>query len=229
VDLPLAVFEAQLDEICNHARVVDLAEGLAELGSPSRPGGKSRPRVALTFDDAYANFHEVVWPRLEERSLPATLFIPVGFIEGEAPAPIAGTGHMAPCSWSALREMVQSNRLAPGSHSWTHPDLRRTPSAELDRELVESRDHLEQQLGGAVPGFCYPRGLWNGRTERQVAAAYDYAAVGGGRPLTAGRLRPRRLYRTPIRRDAPASLERLLTAPVWLEEACADRLRRLRG
>ena len=59
--------------------------------------------VALTFDDAYADFHEVALPLLTGFGMTATLFVPSGHIggrscwmdgEGEGGRPIA--------SWTAL-------------------------------------------------------------------------------------------------------------------------------
>jgi peptidoglycan/xylan/chitin deacetylase (PgdA/CDA1 family) len=229
VDIPIDRFETHLDELAQHSRVVALEEELGKLAAASDRGVEARPRVAITFDDAYDNFREVVWPRLVERSLPATLFVPVGFVEGECGPPITGTGGLPPISWPALREIVESGLVVVGSHSWMHPDLRRVPGEHLQRELLQSRDTLAERLDRTVRGFCYPRGLWNRSIEREVAAVYQYAVIGGGRAVTRRNLRPHRLWRTPIRRDGPSSLRPLLTARIWVEELLADPVRRFRG
>jgi ABC-type molybdate transport system permease subunit len=97
VDLDAAVFRRHLDELVEFATVVPLHDLLAD-GAPV----DHRLRVALTFDDAYANFFEQAWPLLEERGLPATLFVPVGFVEGTHPPPIDGTAHLPPARWEDL-------------------------------------------------------------------------------------------------------------------------------
>lgn len=46
-----------------------------------------------------------------------------------------------------------------GSHGLTHSPL--TRSAEVERELVESKEKLEQIIGRRVSSFCYPFGKFN--------------------------------------------------------------------
>jgi peptidoglycan/xylan/chitin deacetylase (PgdA/CDA1 family) len=222
VDVPAHLFVAQLGDVRSRFDVAPLRDAVARLerGEPSRA-------VALTFDDAYGNFYEQVWPLLWERRLPATLFVPVGFVLGESPAPMRGTSGLGPCTWSQLREMVAAG-LDVGSHSWTHADLRRLDDQGLQRELHDSRLELEQRLGVPVPSFCYPRALWSPRVEAKVGASYDLAVVGGGLVSRPGRRSSLRLQRVSVRADAGASLGDALQGAVCLEEWLADRVRRWR-
>lgn len=71
-------FERQLRYITDHFRVVPLNLLLAEYAA-----GAVRPyTLALTFDDAHADFYRNIWPRLRALQLPATLFVPTGFVDG---------------------------------------------------------------------------------------------------------------------------------------------------
>ncbi len=70
-------FVAHLDRIQETCRVVSLARLLD--GSPADDG---RPRVALTFDDAYRGALEQGLAELERRGLPATVFVPPGTLGG---------------------------------------------------------------------------------------------------------------------------------------------------
>lgn len=233
VDLPTAAFERHLDELLEAGRPVALEAAVRELagtGPDDEPanGDDRRPRVAVTFDDAYDNFRTHAWPLLAERRIPVTLFVPVGFLEGETPAPIRGTGE-PPISWPALAELAASELLTIGSHTWSHPDLPKLPAARVRDELRRSRQALEDRLAAPVRSFCYPRGLWSRRVEREVAEVYELATVGGGRRVTAETVRPLRIPRTSLRADGPGSLSPLLSAPVWIEEWVADRARRWRG
>jgi peptidoglycan/xylan/chitin deacetylase (PgdA/CDA1 family) len=234
VDLPAARFRAQMEELVRTARTVDLAAGLAELTTPAAGGAAatdpdSRPAVAVTFDDAYDNFRRHAWPVLAELAIPVTLFVPVGFVEGDGPAPIRSTEGLPALTWPALREMAETGLVTAGSHTWSHAALPALPAERVREELGKSRRVLEDRLGRPVPAFAYPRGLWSRRVEPLVGERYELAVTGGGRRVTAVALRPLRVPRTPIRRDGPESLRPLLTAPVWLEEWAADRFRRLRG
>jgi hypothetical protein len=223
VDVPARVFRRQLEDLRSRFQVVSLGAAVSSV----RRGEVVDRAVALTFDDAYENFYDKAWPLLRELDLPATLFVPVGFVRGEGPAPMRGTGDLGPCSWSQLREMADRG-LEVGCHSWTHPDLRRLDDRELRRELVESREELELRLGSAVESFCYPRALWSPRVEARVADGYDFAVAGGGRVTRPPSVAHHRLQRVSVRADAGDSLHGSLRGAVCLEEWLADRIRRWR-
>lgn len=225
VDLPRKTFQRQMVELAEIAEVVPLADAVRD------PEGRGhlRPQVALTFDDAYVNFYDTVWPVLRKLDLPATLFVPVGFVEGTSPAPITGTADLAPCSWSQLDELSReggNGSFKIGSHTWSHPDLTTLEEPRIREELSDSHRRLEDRLGRRVTAFCYPRARWNRRVETLVAEIYELAVVGGGARLR--RRTPRlRVPRISIRRDMPGSLAGLLRHPVWLEEWIADHIRPL--
>jgi peptidoglycan/xylan/chitin deacetylase (PgdA/CDA1 family) len=71
-------FSAQLDILQREMDVV----ALTELLEPGAEG--SRPRVAITFDDAYRGAVTVGVEELCTRSLPATIFIPPAFLGGRS-------------------------------------------------------------------------------------------------------------------------------------------------
>lgn len=222
VDLPVDTFRRHLDEIVEHVPVVSLDTALERLDSrPSDP----RTAVVLTFDDAYANFVDRVVPRLDAANLPATLYVPVGFVDGDAPAPLTGAEHLPAASWSALEDLRDHGRITLGSHSVTHRDLPRLPLDEIRRELTGSRDRLEDRLGIPVSHFCYPRGRVHGPSARLAGEIYATAAVGGGRRVRSG-FDPSRLPRFPVRRDGPIPLSTAWTDEIWLEEWIAQRARR---
>ncbi len=223
VDLPRVTFQRQMEELAKIGEAASMESALAALEDGS---AANRPLVVLTFDDAFENFHSVVWPVLRDLDLPATLFVPVGFVEGTDLSPLAGA-ELLPCSWDQLASMAWEG-LAVGSHSWSHPDLRTVPLERLDRELAGSRRRLEERLGTPVDTFCYPRGLWDRACEAAVAHSYRAACIGGGGRALPGDYHPLRLQRVSVRRDGPASLAPVLAAGTWLEERWADRLRRRR-
>lgn len=222
VDLPESMFRRHLEELAEGAEVVALERAAEEVRSDGR-----RPRVALTFDDAYRNFHEAAFPVLAELGLPATLFVPVGFVEGECPPPLAAAPLPA-ASWGELAELAASGLVTFGSHTWSHPDLTALPATEVDDELHRSRELLEDRLGRPVRSFCYPRARWSRAVEARVRRHYELAVIGGGGRFGGRRRDPYRIERISLRADGPRSLAPVLRARVWLEERVADRLRRLR-
>lgn len=56
---------------------------LAELESRRRAGTLPARAMALTFDDGYADNHDVAWPVLRKHGLPATLFVTTGTVGGK--------------------------------------------------------------------------------------------------------------------------------------------------
>ncbi len=224
VDVPEGTFRHHMEELRDAATVSTLDDALRDSNDP-RPA--QAPRVVVTFDDAYENFHRVAWPVLRALSIPALLYVPVGFVSGEADAPIRGTGHLPPCTWDELRQVRDEGTVELGSHGVLHRDLRRLAADEVRWELEESRRRLEDRLQVDVEHFCYPEGFTSPTARREAARWYRTAVVGEGR-----RAHPRRgsrfaLPRVPMRRDLP-SLQPLLTCRVWLEEWLGARLRAVR-
>jgi peptidoglycan/xylan/chitin deacetylase (PgdA/CDA1 family) len=80
--MPRSLFEAQLDYLAEHTRVLPLHHALRELEDASRA---SKPLVSLTFDDGYADNFEIVAPLLEERGLRGTFFITAGAVRDRKP------------------------------------------------------------------------------------------------------------------------------------------------
>lgn len=81
--IPRSIFEAQLDFLKRHFRVVSLEEICTSLKSPG--GALPERAVAITFDDGYADNYTEAFPALRARGLPATLFVCPGQIEQGGP------------------------------------------------------------------------------------------------------------------------------------------------
>jgi peptidoglycan/xylan/chitin deacetylase (PgdA/CDA1 family) len=67
-------FRRQLDEIGRRYDVVPVTEVLAA------PSDRRRPRVAITFDDAYLGAVTIGIEELARRGMPATIFVPPGLL-----------------------------------------------------------------------------------------------------------------------------------------------------
>src|SRR2546427_4883414 len=74
--LPRPLFVRQLEQLLRTHAVVPLEDVLA----PARPS--HRPRVAITFDDAYRGATVMGVEELTKRGLPATLFVVPAFVGG---------------------------------------------------------------------------------------------------------------------------------------------------
>ncbi|MCG5535556.1 polysaccharide deacetylase family protein [Ectothiorhodospira mobilis] len=77
-DPDAATFRWQMETVSGLFRVLPLAEAAARLQRGSLP-----PRAAcITFDDGYADNHDVALPILQSLGLPATFFVATGFLDG---------------------------------------------------------------------------------------------------------------------------------------------------
>ena len=60
-------------------------------------------------------------------------------------------------TWEQIRTMHRAG-MAFGSHTLSHPILSRMKPAEAEKELLESKRILEEQIGSPVKYFAYPFG-----------------------------------------------------------------------
>ena len=131
------------------------------LGDVQRPAGGRLPRVALTFDDGFANVLEHGLAPLAQNRFHAIQFLVAGQLgktnewdraSGEAPEPLMDVAQVR--EWLAAGHEI-------GSHSRTHPFLTRISQAQAREEISASKRHLEDLFGAPVEHFCYPSGDWN--------------------------------------------------------------------
>ena len=141
------------------------------------PAGRVPDRlVVLTFDDGFEDFHRRALPVLDEYGYTATVFVTSGWVQDAGPH-AAGRRPGRMLSWSQIAEIAQAG-IEVGAHSWQHPQLDQLPGSVLREELYASKAHLEDRLGGPVPGLAYPFGYSSARVRRVVReAGYGYACA----------------------------------------------------
>ncbi|MGH3437037.1 MAG: polysaccharide deacetylase family protein [Sciscionella sp.] len=136
-----------------------------------------KPTIALTFDDAYSDFHAVALPMLMRYELTATLYVPTGYVGGHSGwMKAAGETQRAILSWSQIEEVAAAG-IEIGAHSHTHPELDRLPDRALADEVARPKAVLEDHLGRAVRSFAYPYGDYDRRVRNAVATAGYCGAV----------------------------------------------------
>src|SRR2546425_3789616 len=145
--------------------VLSLPQFTAWLNGSPLP---SRPAALLTFDHCYADQLENSLPVLDSLKFPATFFPASAVLAREHPDVAA--------HWrKTLLELAQSG-YSIGCHSHTHQDLTKLSIAELLREVVASKQILEDILGQRVSAFCYPYGAYDARVKEVVQeAGFDVA------------------------------------------------------
>jgi peptidoglycan/xylan/chitin deacetylase (PgdA/CDA1 family) len=77
-----------------------------------------------------------------------------------------------------LRELAAGG-VELGAHTVSHPDLRELDPAEQEREVRESREHVERITGAPAPSFAYPFFFYDDAVQAAVRAAGMRSAVTG--------------------------------------------------
>lgn len=148
-------FESHLDHLLDDDRLVMPLGRLAahiSTGTPLPEGA-----MAVTFDDGLADFAHHAWPLLRARDLPATLYTVAGYIGDRSRWLPGEAGRMRMLGADELTALADDG-VEIGAHSMTHPQLDLVPLDRARREIVESKDVLEQVLGRPVTSFAYPHG-----------------------------------------------------------------------
>jgi len=80
-------------------------------------------------------------------------------------------------TWDEVRQMRDSGLVSFGSHTVDHVLLTRVSPRRSEREIVLSKQLLEDRIGVPVRTFSYPLGNLNARAREQVVSAGYALAV----------------------------------------------------
>jgi peptidoglycan/xylan/chitin deacetylase (PgdA/CDA1 family) len=168
-----ATFERQLRAV--------LARGYKAGSAAQAVEGRARV-LHVTFDDAFTSIERAL-PILERLGLHATVFACPGYADGGRPLDVpeladdaARLPHeLETMDWDSLRSLGERG-VDVESHTVSHPHLPRLGDDELCRELVESRERLETELGRRITLLAYPFGDEDQRV-RDAARAAGYEAA----------------------------------------------------
>lgn len=223
VDLPLALFEQQMDVLAASRRVVSLDAALHALASPV---ALPVDPVVVTFDDGTADYVDTALPVMRERGIASTLYVATGHVEEGLAFPHGGR----PLSWAGLREALSTGLVTIGSHTHGHVLLDRVDGPTAADELDRSSDLLGERLEVVVDHFAYPKALvGSAAAQREVRSRFRSAALAGCRPNPYGRTDPHRLARSPIQvADGMRFFARKLDGGMALEDTLRQIVNRRR-
>jgi len=129
-------------------------------------GTAGKPVVCITFDDGCASDLHVAAPLLRDKKFNATFYVTVDHL-----------GRDGYLTRTELRELSDLG-FEVGSHSLTHRHLNDLDAVQIRRELVESKQVLEEITGNSVDHFSCPGGRVNAVvTELALEAGYKSVAT----------------------------------------------------
>jgi peptidoglycan/xylan/chitin deacetylase (PgdA/CDA1 family) len=136
--------------------------------------GKSLPKkpVAITFDDGYYSVYQNAYPLLKKYRFPSTIFITTGYVQKQM---TLNRIQMRMLSWNEIKEM-SNNDVAIGAHTITHPNLEQVDLEMAKKEILGSREEIEENIGKEVRYFASPYGKENEDIANLVRSlGFDYA------------------------------------------------------
>jgi peptidoglycan/xylan/chitin deacetylase (PgdA/CDA1 family) len=159
-----ASYEWQMDYLGQHGFTSVCIDQIAAAlnGGPPLP---PKP-IAITFDDGWRHQLTNTLPSLVKNGLRATYFI----VYNQS-ARLSGF-----LNFDQLRQLRDAGMWI-GSHSVSHPNLRRAPALRLTFEVTASKQALEAVVEQPVTVFAYPGGSFDARVARAVQQAGYVAAV----------------------------------------------------
>ena len=160
-------FGWQLDRMKDFGRIMTLADCLEHHHIH---GVWPRHAVVITVDDGYRDFYLYAFPELKRRSIPATLFPTVNFIEGRV--------WLWPDRLAAALEGASDGRITVTAHGdaleigWNDNEQRARAWKSLSDLCISLPDHLRQAVIRQVEDLM--------RVDLPVAPPEEYAACSWG-------------------------------------------------
>lgn len=148
------------------------------------PGEKLRffkLNICITFDDGYFDFYHLVFPLLKKHQIKAVLSIPIKYILEKSqkkiedrlgPTSFKKINKDTFCTWQEIKEMVDSKYVEIASHSYSHNNL--TNSNNLEKEVISSKQVIEEKIKKKIFIFTYPFGKFNQKVHRLTKKHYQY-------------------------------------------------------
>ena len=128
-------------------------------------------QIVITFDDGAESVFKNALDILARHRFRALQFIVAGLIGKRNEWDIAkGESPDRMMDEAQIREWLAAGHEI-GSHTSTHPNLKRVPLAQAREEIFGSKKKLEDTFGAPVRHFCYPSGKWNEPVRDLVAEA----------------------------------------------------------
>jgi peptidoglycan/xylan/chitin deacetylase (PgdA/CDA1 family) len=149
---------------------------LHDLVATRHIADQSAKRVAITFDDGYADFATEALPVLSAHRFPCTMFIPTGCV-GLTTRALKTVGEPRPLlDWSDIEAF--DDLVEIGAHAHSHAPLDVMPFTQARAEIARSREILTERLGHPPRLFSYPHGHYTRRVRALVRdAGYEAACT----------------------------------------------------
>lgn len=151
-----STFEETICEISRNYKTVSLPSLIKMIIDKQEIAPRT---VVVTFDDGYRDNFVNAAPILLKYNVPATFFVTTGYVGTQK---IFDWDHGSDVryplmSWQEVKNLAGMG-FDIGSHTVNHVDLGKASTELAKRELQDSKDKIESEIGKPVTSFAYPFG-----------------------------------------------------------------------
>lgn len=179
-------FDLFIQKLMSCYHIISLYEAVSMI---TNKAVVDHPKLALTFDDGFLECYTKMIPVLEKYKVKAAFFINPMSIENQnetfASSFIKDNLRVELSkkfmTWDMIRE-IQTLGHTIGSHTFSHANLKGISPSELQKEIVQSREEIENATGNVCNYFAFPFGNQNYFDKNSVDLVnqtYDYSFTSG--------------------------------------------------
>lgn len=133
-----------------------------DLNNPKLITGKKN--VLITFDDGYINNYKLALPIMKKYNLKYNVFLEAGAINKKPNY----------LTWDMINEMIDSNLVGFGAHTYSHVDSRYINDNNINKEILYTNSLIEEKTGLKIEDFCFPYGLYDSKIVKKLTNANIY-------------------------------------------------------
>jgi len=126
----------------------------------------TKKNIVITFDDGYEDFYTNVLPILKKYNIKANLYVVTDKI-----------GKKNFLTAKQLKEISDSGLVSIGSHTVSHPELSKLNKKTIEKELVKSKQVLENITKKEIKTISYPNGNYDENVIKIAKKHYEYGLI----------------------------------------------------
>lgn len=127
--------------------------------------------IILSFDDGYADNFDYAFPILKNFNLPAIIFLATRFINQDKFSDYHQNARLYPglrfLNWKQI-DLMLSHGISFGTHTHSHIDLGRASLEDIEKEIITSKEIIEERLGKPTYFFAYPFGRFDNFNKKSI-------------------------------------------------------------
>jgi peptidoglycan/xylan/chitin deacetylase (PgdA/CDA1 family) len=158
-DLPKEIFHDLLKKLSKKADFIRIENAVEAIQNKTHQNQKL---ISFTFDDGFEECYTKIAPVLSDFNTNAAFFINPGFIDGNENYIKHFTKSVVhvnkkPMTWKMIKELHQKGFII-GSHTFDHVRLVGLNNAQMQKQIIESKNRIAEQTESPCDYFAWTYG-----------------------------------------------------------------------